>query len=360
MTLPFREVNERLTGEQAAREVGLKAARERRKFACPSCDSSDGLHGYPKPGAGSYCFACGTSFSAVDLAVAAWGLTPADACRRLADRLGIAYDGPCAPPMTTAVPDPTPEPDEPAPDPTPEPTNRLRAEALGVLVASMTLGPMGRDYLQSRGLDPDHASALGLRSWESDKEARSLLAHVATACGPGALEAAGFGTAGRVWLPWHGRVPALLLPTFEREGTAVHSVRFRRMDAGAGKRYMAPIGRGARVPWRSEAFDSPDPLELVIAEGELDGLALVQAGYESVALGGATPASALLAYVVEAAERCETLALWTDSDTAGNGAVDRLVNALVRRYGGAWTRAHVRRWRSRVDACEMARQGALR
>ncbi len=356
MSLPFREVNERLTGEQVAREVGLKPARELRKVACPQCDSTDGCHAYPKPGAGAFCFSCGTAFSAIDLAVVAWGLTPADACRRLADRFGIPYDD--TPGHVPARPSSTPRAEGPV-EPGLEPVaDSRRAEAQGAVVSLSTLGPLGRDYLNGRGLDPDHAAVLGFGAWESEKEARAIVAQVGEVLGPDAIEAAGFGSSSRVWLPWAGKFPALIIPTFSREGTAVHSLRFRRM-AGQGKRYLAPIGRGARLPWRAEAFDAPDPLELVIAEGELDALALVQAGYEAMALGGATPSGALLRWIVDASERVAKLALWTDDDCAGNGAVDRLVTALVNQYGAPWTRAHVLRWRSQFDACELARQGGL-
>lgn len=87
--VPYGEVNGALSGADVAGEVGLSPARERHKYACPACPSSNALHAYPRPKGGAYCFSCGASFSAVDLAAAALGLSPAEACRRLAERFGI-------------------------------------------------------------------------------------------------------------------------------------------------------------------------------------------------------------------------------------------------------------------------------
>ena len=92
MSVPFQEVNEALSGLQLAHEMGLKPAHERNKFACVACKSSDGLHAYSGRGDGLYCFACATSFSAVDLGMAVWGLSPVEACLRLAERFGIRAD----------------------------------------------------------------------------------------------------------------------------------------------------------------------------------------------------------------------------------------------------------------------------
>ena len=122
---------------------------------------------------------------------------------------------------------------------------------------------------------------------------------------------------------------------------------------------MAPIGAGARIPWRAEVFDGPHPLELVVTEGELDALSLVQAGYEAVALGGATPSGALLDWVVEAVTNVATLALWTDADNAGDAAVERLTRLLVERYGWDWIEGRVIRWRCPMDANDLLLAGQL-
>ena len=158
-------------------------------------------------------------------------------------------------------------------------------------------------------------------------------------------------------MPWWGEAPAILLPYFS-QANQVEAIRFRRMTPGE-KRYMAPIGAGARIPWRAEAFDGPRPLELVITEGELDALSLLQTGYESVALGGATPSRVMLEWIVDAVREAHTIALWTDADAAGDGAVDRLARLLAERYGWDWLEEHVVRWRSATDANDMVASGAL-
>ena len=172
-----------------------------------------------------------------------------------------------------------------------------------------------------------------------------------------ALEAAGLARDGKTWMPWSGKAPAILMPYFSRTGQ-VEAIRFRCMSPGE-RRYMAPIGAGARIPWRAETFDGPRPLDLVITEGELDALSLLQAGYESTALGGATPSRVMLEWVVDAVEDASTIALWSDDDAAGEGAVDRLARLLAERYGWAWVEAHLVRWRSATDANDMAASGEL-
>jgi hypothetical protein len=198
----------------------------------------------------------------------------------------------------------------------------------------------------------------GLRGVDSREEWNRLKAQLEQ-WSPKSLEAAGFPVSGgQLWLPWSGSVPALLIPYFSREGVQVEAIRFRALGRSE-RRYMAPCGAGGRIPWRAEAFDGPRPLELVVTEGELDALTLLQSGYESVALGGATPSSATIEWIVDAVENVGRLALWTDSDRAGDGAVDRLARALADRYGWPWVARHVVRWRSRQDANDLAMSGDL-
>ena len=358
--VPFTEANQSLTGIQVANEVKLSAARERSKYACPSCGSSDGLHAYPGPGHGSYCFSCATAFTAVDLAAAAWGLTPADACGRLAARFGIEAEPRYRNSRKPARQTLRPRPPEASCDPN---VRRIRAEVYGELVASLFLGPRGRAYMETRGLEPDFALVQGIRSVESPDEWIDISGRLCANHEPGELVAAGFAYEpdnGGVcpWLPWHGKVPAALIPYYSRTGQ-VEAIRFRRMTGG-DPRYMAPLRAGARIPWRAEAVEGPDPLELVVTEGELDALSLVQTGYEALALGGATPSGALLDWVVEAVANVAALALWTDADDAGDGAVDRLARRLAERYGWDWVESRVIRWRSQMDANDLLSGGRLR
>ena len=345
----FREVNHGLSGLRAAQELGIESAPERYKFACIACDSSDALHAYPAPGAGAYCFACAKSFSAVDLGAAVWGLTPFEACRRLAERFWITADLPHErSPTIRSVPARHVVDD----------VRRVRAEVYGDIAASLTLGPGGRAYLEGRGLNPDFASIQGLRSIDGPTEWAELYERLGSTHSMEALEAAGLARDGKTWMPWGGRVPAILIPYFSRTDE-IEAIRFRRMTPGE-RRYMGPIAAGARIPWRAEAFDGPRPLDLVITEGELDALSLLEAGYESVALGGATPSRVMLKWVVNAVEHVNAVALWTDADAAGEDAVDRLTRLLTDRYGWPWVESHVVRWRSATDANDMAASGTLR
>lgn len=60
---PWREVRRALHGPRVAEEIGLQPARERHKFGCVRCDSSDALHVYAD---GAYCYSCGWSGSVID------------------------------------------------------------------------------------------------------------------------------------------------------------------------------------------------------------------------------------------------------------------------------------------------------
>jgi hypothetical protein len=94
--LPWDDVNARPSGDVAGL-LGLAKARERHKYACPACDSSDALHAYPSTGGrggGFTCWSCNRSFSNVDAAAVRWGMEPGDACRELAGRLGIVLPEP--------------------------------------------------------------------------------------------------------------------------------------------------------------------------------------------------------------------------------------------------------------------------
>jgi len=77
-----------LARDRVAAAVGLKRAPKAggRMYACPACPGSDALSLY---GGGFKCHSCGTWFSNVDLAMAAWGLEKEAACLTLADRLGV-------------------------------------------------------------------------------------------------------------------------------------------------------------------------------------------------------------------------------------------------------------------------------
>lgn len=74
-----------------APDLGLVKARERGKWSCPLCGSSDGLHCYPA-GRGARCYACGANADPIELARASQGLDFPGAVRWLCDRQGWPCD----------------------------------------------------------------------------------------------------------------------------------------------------------------------------------------------------------------------------------------------------------------------------
>ena len=361
----FTEVNQALSGLRVAEEVGLEPAREQFKYACPARtrDSSDGLHAYPRSGSGAHCFSCWTHFSAVDLAAAALGCSPPEACRHLTNRFEIQPDRAYQVHRKTRRARTRPKSRSAESNTVPSDDHGLlqvRAEVYGGIVEELRLDSVGRRYLANRGLDLDLAYAQGFRSIDSPEQWRRLRQCLNAEYSVEDMVTAGFaylkqeGGSWRSWFPWNEELPpALLIPYFSRTAQ-IEAIRFRRMVPGS-PRYMALLKAGARIPWRCEAFDGPRPLELVITEGELDGLSLLQCGYDALALGGATPSRYVVEWVAEAAGDASSLALWTDADAAGKGAVDRLAAVLAERHGLRWVEEHVCRWSSEADPNDLLR-----
>lgn len=102
MPLPFQEVNAYDSLEIAGILDLDDSPSEKRKFVCPLCGGWN-LHAWAtgKSGPHFLCHSgCGNKhFSNVDMAAVIWGMEPADACRALADRLGIAVLDPPKPPF---------------------------------------------------------------------------------------------------------------------------------------------------------------------------------------------------------------------------------------------------------------------
>lgn len=338
-SVPWDEVRRAFDGPRIAGELGLESARERHKYACVWCSSSDGMHVYKDGGA--KCFACGHSGSVIDLAAARWGVEPVEACRMLAERNGIRPDPLYRPERVVRPPK--------AVGLSPN-TLQHRSEVYGDLVARTTLASQGRLYLEGRALSPDLAEVHGIRSMESPEEWRSAWATLHDLHGTAAMTDAGLWRDGRPWHPWGSKVPALLLPYLDPAGQVV-AVRWRRLIPG-NRRYMAPLRAPASIPWGAEAVEGPRPLELVLVEGELDALAARMAGYDAMALGGTTPAASVIEWVVEHVADVDGLALWFDDDAAGHAAVRRVALALGQRYGIQWLRSRVCQWRSVGDPAQ--------
>lgn len=332
--IPWEAANA-LEAEDVAARIGLEPAREARKFECPSCASSDALHAYRGPGRGFHCFSCGTSFSNVDAAAAQWGIEPKEAALRLVGRL-------------PTLPPPPPRPRRPQlPD---HELRRLQAEIFGDLVDALGLPDPCRRYLSGRGIDPDAAELYGLRGVTSKRDVYAAWNSLGEIHGKERLQASGLGV---IW----AAAPALVLPYWSATG-AVCAIRLRSLDPPTDRpKYVSPSRGAAPVVFNREALEAlkdPDlvPEVVIVCEGELDALLLHQRGHVAVGLPGACPSADVLDHLARALTGAPRVALWTDPDSAGDAAADRIVDALVTQHGPAWVRQRVSRWFGPGDATD--------
>jgi hypothetical protein len=338
---------------------------ERRKWSCPFCGSSDALHAYPGAAAGFGCWAaCGADqpklcrgYSIVDVASAHWRITPADACRRLADELGIVYDDDS---RDTRPHGRLPVVRERAPrveGPSDQDRNLAALSSVpgacyppnlyGDLLDRLTLTFRGERYLSGRRLDPAAARAYGYRSIDDPGAWTAVARHLEGTYRAEELAAAGFpltrnaeGKAA-VTLPFNGRLPALLIP-FRRRGQLV-SIRFRNVlpDDSRFKHNRYRTLKAAKPLWPYNA-DALRGSTVHICEGELNAETLRQLGENAAGPYGAgawldhwTPELGTAAEIVD----------WHDCRDplrAGDLGAAALRTRLVAAYGEAWV---ARRWR---------------
>jgi uncharacterized protein (DUF983 family) len=244
--LPWRDVNELPGADVAEMLVGagytlLRAPREKLKWACPTgCGSSDAFHTFRVGGRRSRCYSCGATLTNVDLATLLIGGTPADACRWLAAQFGIAHmvsDGPARPtPAALATPGRADHPRDRG-----ALWDELRCAGATLpptiyagILALTRLTSRGADYLASRRIPPEGASASGFRSVDGPAEWTRIRKHLGGTYTERELFVAGFPVAkGKVKVPFAGLVPMLLIP-FWLEGELV-SIRFRTIGPPPGR-----------------------------------------------------------------------------------------------------------------------------
>lgn len=348
-----------IDAHRVAQLLGFKQAREKRKYACVCCDSTDALHAYPER---FCCFSCGGSWSNVDAAAFHWGLNPNDnadawqALKRLAASLGLSFTRP------THNLSPARRFNSPKGDPRSkltEDSSRLvgREEVYGVLVEITKLGPGGRLYLEERGIDPGHAAAWGVRSLEDSHEWERIAAEL-KALGIDKLQTAGLMSANREWtFPWGGRRAALAFPYHGgASDDDVRSIRFRHLgNTAPAKRYRSLRGARQTHPFLAPLLDvHPSDLgEVVVCEGELDTLTLTQRGRLAVGVPGA-PSRAVLAWLCTALKEVPRTICWFDADDAGEKHYEKLRDALQAAHGADWIQAHLVRRRSPFDVNETA------
>lgn len=351
-----------LSADRVAEALGLTKARERGKFACVACASSDGLHAYRGDGRGFYCFVCGTAFSNVDAALHRLGVDHATACAHLAGHFGLSADAPLPyrpPPASrktatqTAVTYPA--------------LDRLRADGVvpqmptavyAAVLEALTLTPNGAAYLRGRGIDPDSASDYGFRSIDGAREWAALGEQLGATFVDAELEAANLyrvpenhganhgGKSGEksgaaVWLPpWSGQRPALLMPY--RVAGEVVAIQLRDLTPGGDKkvRYRALIPTGApRPPFNADAVTDCAGDVLHVTEGELNAFTLMQSGARAVGLKAAVWPDEWTARVRDV----RRLVVWFDLDRGSEKKADTLGGMLQSAFGVPWLLDRTRR-----------------
>lgn len=195
------------------------------------------------------------------------------------------------------------------------------------LVEYLGLGPLGYEYLKTRGLDPDVAKADGFRSIESLTEWSAVKSFLADSWLPAELRNAGLAS-----FPWKGNTPALAIP-YQLAGT-VYGLRFRnlRSDAAHDDRYRDLAGASVPLPYNADALVCKGRLWVV--EGELNAYTLKTKGLRAVGVPGAGRfRHEWLRLLTESVKRPDVLVLWYDADTAGKLGLARFLKWLPKGAG---------------------------
>jgi len=263
-----------LDATDVAESLSIPKARERHKWACPTCGSSDGLHIYPGAGRGACCFAgCGEQgYDAISLVQASLGLDFKPAVRWLAQEFGFSEkEGEGTEDYRERIAEKIEQKRRER--------ERLRRQRhrearpiYGHLFDRMGLGPLGREYLEGRGLDPTKAKRVGVRSVESDAD----WGEVRMAVWPDELQTAGLagrGDDGVYPVPW--RTPFLVFAYGLDDKETIDLLRFRDLSGADGPKYLSPLGMSQTTPYLGWfAYDIDHPT-IYICEGELDALSVI-------------------------------------------------------------------------------------
>lgn len=198
------------------------------------------------------------------------------------------------------------------------------------------LGPQGRAFLRSRGLDPDVAEVYGFRSIEEPSDWAEVREELGSRWDGPDIDAAGL-EAG----PFGWRRPVLAIPFYGLD-LAVDAIRFRNIaaDATGGDRYRDLAGRRPSVPFNAGRGLRAlrEGADLHVTEGEFDCWTL-HAGHglpHVIGLPGATvPWRGEWSRYLHRARR---VFLWHDGDDAGDGAISTLARLLGTAFGPEWVR----------------------
>lgn len=347
---PFAVVNA-IDAVEVLTHLGVHRAKPSRKYACISCPSSDGLHAYK--GGGAYCFACGTAWSNIDLAVQFRGVKAVEARRLLADAFGLGViasldhrAGPSTRSLTSV-----------------HGLEAMRnqgrvqatqAEMYAAMLDALTLTRDGRDYLVSRGLNADVCLALGVRSVSGPADWLRLREVLCASYCDDELALVGLRR-----LPWNGKASCLVLPYLF--GGEINAWRFRAIDHHADFRdgkFRALSGVQIATPFNADAVSTANPESVWITEAEIDCLTLACMGETAIATPGASPSASLLHSLAFACRHVRRILLAFDADAAGDFGAHRVAKAFAVAYGAEWVRERVKRARPRerkdVNALRLA------
>jgi hypothetical protein len=316
-------------------ELGAAPARERGKWSCPVCGSSDGLQLYERDNRARCYASCSKPLDALDLIGASYGGDFAAAIRAGAQLARIDYEGERAAFLGRDTW--TPRPALPLPAARPmrrglyeweeraalyefdmgmsradaegraSDTMKARARELLLWIAERTRGldEWAAGWLENeRGLDAEMCAAFGVASCTAPRW-RELVNAAAGQFGADVAMMAGVmraedGDHHRAGDPFPRVSRFLILPNFTVDGAAVDALRFRDPNPPAPQRKaLALLNPSSLVPGMSWALERPyletfalemarlTALPLYVCEGELDALSFWQAGRPALAAPGA-------------------------------------------------------------------------
>jgi hypothetical protein len=361
---PWRAVAEHATAEVAA-VLGLRSSDGRWLWDCPVCGGEGTLRSYRKRWRCRSARCAGDEQQGwrghVDLGIAVWRTTPADACFRMAAALAGA------PPPAAPPPLPSPE-EEPGPRERAlaalrgRPGARLPEDFYRLLLDHLRLGPLGRAELLRRQIEPARAEAFGFRSTEPGEWERRIRPLMA-AFSDDELLAAGFPRQAQVrasargrgcpWWPGWGRAPLLVIPAWD--GTRLSGVYFRNLGDPAltrCPRYVSPKDALPDAPFNGAALERGARTLLVI-EGYLNAYAAADEPSPAASVGIPGAWTWQDAWALRISDSTRYVVGVFDADDAGRKGAARVRDSLARARGLQWARP---RWRTLLlgaDFCEL-------
>ena len=276
----FRERIERMkdavSGRTIATRIGLSGDRSR--FYCPSCQADGGktpdLAVYDN---GFKCFKCGKTGDVIDLLVLS-GMSKAEAIRELEAMTGVGRQkgpGKVSDRQKIARPDATSK--GKIPIETPKTTSGLFAAFLADVCRPIQ-GTPGDEYLTKRGISAAVATSSGVRYCQN-LDGIWTLSDKATIMSSGLTKL----------FPFQANdLPFLVFPYIKNGRPVFIKGRCLLSKEEADRRGMARfLNTGGGIPclWNHDAIK--DAATVLICEGEIDALTIIEAGQVGVGLPGA-------------------------------------------------------------------------